>query len=110
GGTSANGIARWNGSSWSTLGSGVTNPPGGGSVLVSALTVFDDGTGPALHVGGYFGLAGGQPAANLAKWTGSAWSPLGPGVAYNGSIGSQSVGVLHVHDDGAGVGLWVGGQ
>jgi hypothetical protein len=47
-GGSVNQIARWDGASWSALGSG-TN---GGSVF--ALSVFDDGGGPALYAGGQF--------------------------------------------------------
>jgi hypothetical protein len=43
----AKGIARWNGTAWSPLGSGMSS-------TVNALTVFDDGTGPALYAGGSF--------------------------------------------------------
>jgi hypothetical protein len=75
GGVSANNIARWNGTAWSPLGSGVS-----GSKLgvpqVLALTVFDDGTGPALYAGGFFTTAGGVEANRIAKWDGIAWSPL----------------------------------
>jgi len=65
----ANGIARWNGSSWSVLGSGVD----GG---VSALAV----SGGDLYAGGWFTTAGGNAATNIAKWNGSSWSALGSGV------------------------------
>jgi hypothetical protein len=41
GGVAAHGIAKWNGSSWSPLGSGMNG-------YVSALAVFDDGSGPAV--------------------------------------------------------------
>src|SRR5262245_23643042 len=43
--------------------------PGVGPVL--AVTVFDDGSGPALYVGGYFTTAGGLSANSIAKWDGS---------------------------------------
>jgi hypothetical protein len=64
GGSSANKIAKWNGSSWSALGSGMND-------FVSALTVFDDGIGPALYAGGTFTTAGAVSANRIAKWNGS---------------------------------------
>jgi Putative binding domain, N-terminal len=69
GGTSANYVARWDGSSWSPLGSGVGN-------WVQSLA-WD---GANLYAGGVFGIAGGNSANNIAKWNGSSWSPLGSGV------------------------------
>jgi hypothetical protein len=45
GGNAAVGIARWNGSAWSAVGSGMNNH-------VDALAVFDDGAGPALYAAG----------------------------------------------------------
>ena len=45
GGVSANRIAKWDGTSWSALGSGLGS-------YVYALEVFDDGTGTALFAGG----------------------------------------------------------
>jgi hypothetical protein len=35
---------------------------------VNALTVFDDGSGPALVAGGQFTTAGGVPANRIAQW------------------------------------------
>lgn len=67
--TAANGIARWDGTSWAALGSGVDDGH------VSALAV----AGTDLYVGGYFTSAGGNPANSIAKWDGSAWSALGSG-------------------------------
>ncbi len=77
GGVSANRIAKWDGSAWSALGSGLS---GGGSTRVAALTVFDDGIGPALYVAGTFTSAGGVAATGIAKYDGSGWSALGSGV------------------------------
>ena len=97
GGVSANGIAKWDGESWSPLGEGTD-----GAVL--SLTVFDDGSGPALYVGGSFNTAGGASVNNIARWDGRIWSPLGAGL-------DNSVEVLIVFDDGLGGGpaLYVGG-
>ncbi|MBL7127983.1 MAG: T9SS type A sorting domain-containing protein [Ignavibacteria bacterium] len=69
GGTSANRIAKWDGSNWSELGSGLN-----GSVY--ALKVYN----ADLYAGGYFSTAGGAPANNIAKWNGTSWIPLGLGV------------------------------
>jgi hypothetical protein len=98
GGISANGIAKWNGSSWSALGSGMaaSGPP-----IVKALTPFDDGSGPALYAGGYFTTAGGVPANGIARWDGSSWSALGSGAGI--------VYALAVFDAGSGPALYVGG-
>ena len=66
GGVRVMGIARWDGQ-WSALGSGMWNTPRTGP-SVWAMTTFDDGTGPALYVGGLFTEAGGVPADNIARW------------------------------------------
>jgi len=95
GGVPASGIARWTGSSWVALGSGLNN-------AVRALAVYNDGSGPALYVGGSFTTAGGAPANNIAKWNGTAWSAVGTGV--NGTVRA-----LTVHDDGSGPALYAGG-
>jgi hypothetical protein len=82
GGTAANYIAQWNGSSWSALGSGmggVTYPN------VSALAV----SGGALYAGGDFTTAGGSAATNIAQWNGTSWSALGSGV--NSTVSALAV-------------------
>jgi hypothetical protein len=91
GGTVANRIAQWNGSTWSALGSGLDG-------VVKALVV--DGSGN-LYAGGGFSTAGGITANRIARWDGYSWSALGSGV-----IGPLSVNALTV--DGAG-NLYAGG-
>jgi hypothetical protein len=91
GGVPANRIAKWNGSAWSALGSGMT----GMYDCVWALAV----SGTDLYAGGYFTNAGGVPANHIAKWNGSAWS--GPGAGLNGTVYALPA-------DGAGH-LFVGG-
>jgi hypothetical protein len=100
-GTSILNIARWNGSIWSPLGSGIGNPQTFDGV--AALATFDDGSGPALFAGGMFTIAGGVPAANIAKWNGSSWSPVG------GGMDDQVFG-LCVFDDGSGPALYAAGE
>lgn len=63
-------IAKWDGSSWSSLGSGIAVG------TVRALTLI----GGELYVGGNFGNAGGVGAINIAKWDGVGWSALGSGM------------------------------
>jgi len=66
-GMAASKIAKWDGTQWTALGEGLTTP--GSSVLgftyVSALQVFDDGSGPALYAGGRFTRAGDVAANNM---------------------------------------------
>jgi hypothetical protein len=95
GGVSANYIAKWDGSTWSPLGTGV-------DAYVYALTTYNDGTGPALFVGGTFTSVGGVQAHGLAKWNGTTWSVI-PGAAIIGPF------ALSVFDDGSGLGLYAGG-
>jgi hypothetical protein len=68
GGVAVNRIAKWDGSSWSPLGSGVGGQLSGGVAEVVALTVYDDGTGPALYAGGHFTSAFDSGDSFLAKW------------------------------------------
>ena len=70
GGTSANRIARWNGTSWSSLGSGMNN-------YIYALMVYNN----ELYAAGSFTNAGGVTANRIAKWNGSSWSALGLGLS-----------------------------
>jgi hypothetical protein len=61
-------VARWNGSTWSALGSGPGSQISNGGVFAMAVT--DD----KLYVGGTFTNAGGNPDADfLAAWNGASW-------------------------------------
>lgn len=91
-------IAKWDGSEWSALGTGIPGATSG----VFALTVFDDGSGPALYVGGDFTSAGGVAASRIARWNGTTWSALGAGVG-------DQVRAMCAFDDGNGPALYVGG-
>ena len=75
GGVPASNIARWDGTAWSAVGSGVSNV-NGSTAPVYALAVGPDGS---VYAGGQFTRAGGIPASNVARWDGTAWSALGSG-------------------------------
>jgi hypothetical protein len=101
-GVAASRIAKWNGTSWSALGSGVTGS--GSTPSVNTMVTFDDGTGPALYVGGQtFTTAGGISANRVAKWDGKNWSAVGDGFA-NGIVWK-----LSVFNDGTGDALYAFG-
>ena len=71
GGESVNNIAKWDGTSWSALGSGM-------DAEVLALAV----SGTDLFAGGYFSTAGGVSANMIAKWDGTSWAALDSGMDY----------------------------
>ncbi len=76
GSVSAPSIARWDGTSWSALGSGTSG-------AVYSLTTLSGGD---LVAGGWFLMAGGVSANNIARWNGTAWSPLGAGITSGGAV------------------------
>ena len=69
-GVSANYVAKWNGTAWTALGTGMNGQ-------VKALA-WDSATN-TLYAGGSFTTAGGTSAMNIAKWNGTTWSALGAG-------------------------------
>lgn len=74
GGSGANYIAKWDGTSWTPLGTGVSG--GGSFTSVAAMAVYNG----ELYAGGIFTSAGGNNANYIAKWNGSTWSPVGTGL------------------------------
>lgn len=93
GGNAAASIAKWNGSNWSALGSGVNK-----SVLALVAS------GSDLYAGGNFTSAGGIQANRIAKWDGSSWTALGSGIG--GNFFSGGVKALAV----SGADLYAGGD
>jgi Leucine-rich repeat (LRR) protein len=89
GGITVNHVAKWNGTNWSALGTGLGS--GGGC---SALTFDTQGN---LYAGGTFTFAtsGGITVNNIAKWNGVSWSALGTGL--NGDCYALSIknGILY---------------
>lgn len=96
GGVPANRVARWDGSSWSAIGTGTDN-----SIL--CLQVLPDGD---LVVGGRFTQAGGGSANQIARWDGASWSTFGAGLAGMSGVALSTVIALAMPPAGP---LFVGG-
>lgn len=98
GSTPLKNIAKWNGTSWSSVGTGVK---GGVPVTyVFAMAVFNN----ELYVGGIFDSVGGIAASNIAKWDGNSWSSVGTtGTGF--TIGTGVVHTITVHNNE----LYIGG-
>ena len=86
GGVLANHIAKWDGTTWSALG---TAPDFGVSNTVYALAL----DGGKLYAGGNFSTAGGVPANRIAKWDGTVWSALGtaPDIGVSNTVNALAV-------------------
>ncbi|MBI5364465.1 MAG: hypothetical protein HZA53_14905 [Planctomycetes bacterium] len=96
-------VLRWNGTAFAPL--GPPSPPMTNfqANQVRALAAFDDGSGPALYAGGTFQYIGGTNIPFVARWNGSAWTPVGSGL-------NNSVWDFRVFDDGAGARLYAAGD
>jgi hypothetical protein len=81
GGVLVNKVARWDGSNWSALGSGIS---GGTYSGVYALAI----KGTDLYVGGEFTHAGGLTANNIARWNGTSWTSMG---TINGPVSDLAI-------------------
>lgn len=86
GNTHAQRIGRWNGSSWSALGNGLTN----GDVRAIAYHA------GRVFAGGTFQNAGGNADADfLAVWNGSTWAPFcagaNPGPAFTATVSALQI-------------------
>ena len=77
GGVVTSGLAVWDGSRWSTLGDEGLGFSSRFAGEVTSIATFNGD----LIVGGEFEQAAGQTMNSLARWTGSAWVPLGNGVS-----------------------------
>lgn len=76
--TNRNYIAKWNGSSWNSLSTGMNG-------YVYSIAVKDG----LVYAGGSFSQAGGNSVSRIAKWDGSNWSAL-----EGGSLGGTIYGIV----------------
>ncbi|HEX5051863.1 MAG TPA: hypothetical protein VFZ65_08835 [Planctomycetota bacterium] len=89
GGVALSRIARFDGSAWLPLGAGLGGNPN--IATVDALAHLPNGD---LVAGGLFQVDG-APLGGLARWNGSAWSPLGGGPdGYVAALAFQATGSL----------------
>jgi hypothetical protein len=103
-GQPTNGLAAWDASGWHAFPDAPNGP-------IWAMASYDDGTGPALIVGGAFSEAGGVAAANVASYRDGMWSALGAGLSGGhcralGVVPGWSGSVLYAGGDFA----WSGGD
>ena len=91
GGVSASRIAVYDGNSYEPLGTGLT---GGVATIALDMTVWDDGSGPALFVVGRFDNAGPVLTPLVGKWNGTEWESVGGGLD-----GTQAVNVTVIDDE-----------
>ncbi len=86
-------VASWDGSTWSTLGSGHAC---GANESGRALAMFDDDSNgvASLFVGGHFTVAGTNSTAGIARWSGSAWARLGDGEGLGSGVQALAVGPM----------------
>ncbi|MBU1073781.1 hypothetical protein KKG45_11085, partial [bacterium] len=89
GGEFADGLAAWDGASWTGLVSEMTGEFGG-SAVIGDMVEYDG----RLYVGGSIGYVDGMVAHNIVAWDGDSWSGLGSGIG-NG-YSSSEVGALAV--------------
>jgi hypothetical protein len=76
GNVSVHRIARWDGSEWHSLGTGVD----GSGTYVMTIACYQN----EVYIGGYFTTVSGVSAKNIAKWDGSAWHAASAGA--NGAV------------------------
>lgn len=76
GGVTANGIARWDGTEWHPLGTGMETSATSHHPAVESLAILENGD---VIAGGNFITAGGVEANYIARWDGEAWHPIGRG-------------------------------
>ena len=103
GGSAANNIAKWDGSSWSALGSGISG--------IYPMCMRWRCRAARCMRGADFTTAGGNSANYIAQWNGSSWSALGSGIQVQatmekalcgcaGGVGQHIVCGWRFHDGG----------
>ena len=93
-------IARWTGQAWEPVGGGVSQ--GSTFADIESIAVFNDGTGPALYVGGWDLVPFQGNLCNVAKWDGTHWTSIGQ------YLGGRTTS-LATFNDGTGAALYAGG-
>src|SRR5690606_21347752 len=107
-GVEVNGLARWDGNNWTTVGNGVHG-------IVTTLAL--DAAGNLIVGGGFDQVGGPLPtggvgsieARNIARWDGGTWSALGEGVrGVVASVAVDDIGRIFAGADNTTVTAWDG--
>lgn len=77
GSMNASNIARWDGTSWNSVGTGSDN---GVDNIVSAFAGYNSG----FYIGGFFTQAGSVNASRIARWNGMSCSSIGSSTKHKG--------------------------
>ncbi len=103
----ASGVAAWDGTHWTVLGDGLGMT--GFSPFVNEITIFDDGSGPALYAAGRFDSIDGVNAKLAARYRpGTGWEKIGVGVVKESS--TTTLDGMTIFDDGNGPALYIAGS
>lgn len=86
-GVPAANIASYGPDGWSAVAEGLSGASG---TSVLALHVSDFEGSPRLYAGGQFSSSGTTTLANVARWNGASWSPVGTGIP-GGNISINSI-------------------
>ena len=96
--TDADAIAKWNGTTWSAVGTAWGSTSGAQVYAIGFV-------GSDVYVGGYFTDLGSIPEADwIAKWDGAAWSALGSNGSGDGALNQYVMAVAS-----SGTEIYVGG-
>jgi hypothetical protein len=98
---SANRVARFDGTTWRGLGSGVASNTATALAEARNIAVY----GGELYASGYFTFAGGTAVKNIARWNGTVWRTVGVGMDTSGPNTPVSTRLLSAPD-----GLWIMGE
>ena len=94
-GVSANRVARFDGSNWHAMGTGIVQPqPGLGNNVAYTMAAI----GTEVYMAGIITTMGGTTFNNVARWNGTAWSPMAGGLPTYGVPQTLAVvnGQLHL--------------
>jgi hypothetical protein len=83
-------VAEWRDGAWHDMAGGMQSPDALGRVFAMLRA------GADLYATGIFETAGGVPAANIARWDGERWWPLGSGIQGTGLALAMLAGRLYV--------------